>query len=272
MLSRLAVQICAVQALMGNTVAGQNVRDSATGVIRIDADGDIKTGEQQPFINVFSEETEQESPRLELMGPSRTTQVFQFGVTGAMPLVTAEGRYLIDEESGGILMAERQKPSDAQINIILEMIERQIRVALTDPGNPWAVLWGRFLTGPFAFTSIRGQSREESVRFGARQFAVTGTVIGEPPYGGVIRQTSVWRTFLDLLAGSDLADLAQDIERLLGTDAPGSDLEYLRRRYGHSKDAARALGYGFGPDQDPETPIRSLVVSDIDQGPDEPPA
>lgn len=264
MLTRLATQLCAVQALSGKTIVLDNVRDSEVGVIQIDEDGDITTSAQRPFVNVFSEDSDSESGRLELMGSNDFMQVFQFGVTSAMPLVTSDGNYLLDEETGAIVFAEREKPSDAQINILVEIIERQIRVALTDPNNDWAQLWGRFLMGPYEFKSSRGQSRSDSIRFGARQLSVSGTLIAEPAYGAAVQEGSPWQRFLELLTGSALEHLRDDFERLLGTGDPQDDLAFFQRRYGHSSGAAKALGYGFDADRDPDQPITETVVTDVD--------
>lgn len=265
MLTRLAAQLCAVQALKGATIVQNNVRDSSVGVIAIDADGDIRTTEQKPFINVFSEDTASSGDTAALVGPSQSTQVFQFGITSAMPLITADGNYLVDAETGEIVFAERDKPSDAQINILLEVVERQIRVALTDPNNAWAELWGSFYSNTLEVKSMRGQSARESVRFGARQLSVTGTLIAEPPYGMPVKDKSIWKNFLDQLTGSEIEHVRDDIERLIGSGDLQSDLDYLRRRYGHSGEQATALGYGFEANRDPDVPIQTTVLADIDE-------
>lgn len=242
-LARLAAQLCAVQALLGNTLVGSNVRDSETGLIRVDADGNIATSEQRPFINVFSDDERHEDGRRSLMDSGRFTMAFEFGVTGSMPIVTAEGSYLVDADTGQIILAEREKPLDAEINIVIEIIDRQIRVALSDPDNPWAELWRKFLRGPYAVDSIRGASDKDSLRFGARKLTITGGLLAEPPYRSPVADGSAWRAFLDALDGSQIAHLKPDFEQLLGTAESDDGVDLLRRRYGHTIGEATKLGY-----------------------------
>lgn len=260
-LCRLAAQICAVEALRGRTLAGDNVRDSETGLIRIDEDGNIDTAEQKPFINVFCDDAEAEAERRGLMEGGKLTMTFEFGITEQMPLVTADGQFLIDEESGGIVVGEHEKPSTAGINLLVETAERQIRVALADPANPWAALWAKFMSGPFKVDSRRGGSTKNGVRFGARQLAVTGMLTVDPAFGGEIRAGSTWRRFLDALAASEHDPLVATFESLLGIGDPALDFLEAARRYGLATGEARALGIGpFDPSR-PATTIQAGILA-----------
>lgn len=262
MLTRLAVQLCAVQALKGATIVGANVRDSEVGVNSLDQDGNIATTEQKPFVNVFSEDANATGGRLDLLGQYEFVQDFQFGVTSAMPLITGEGDYLLDAETEDILLAERVKPSDADINVLLAVIERQIGLALMDPDNAWASLWQRFWIGEVQIKSSRGQSRADGVRFGARQMSVAGQLLAEPGYGMDVRPGSAWHALLEQLPGSEIEHLAETFERLIGTDDPRGDLAFFQRRYGHGTAAADALGYGL-EGRNPDQPIIGSDITDV---------
>ncbi|MCW4114745.1 hypothetical protein NPA31_007185 [Aurantimonas sp. MSK8Z-1] len=241
-LSRLAAQLCAVQALRGRTLVGDNVRDSETGIIQIDADGSIATSLDRPFVNVFCDDTlAADTLRRDLWGGGRLTMSFEFGVTAAMPLVTPDGRYLIDSETDQIATAARAKPSDAQINILVELVERQIRACLMDPGNPWAELWREFMTGNYRVESLRGASDKDGLRFGARRLRVTADLLPDLPSGSPIAATSTWRRFLDALPGSQIETIAVEFAAMLGGADHEDALDALRRRYGLTRDEAGAL-------------------------------
>ncbi len=244
MISRAAIRICAVEALRGRTLAGQRVLDSDIGSID-DADT-----ERSPFIAVYTDEENADGLAL----------VFEFGVTARMRLVDPVTQQPIDGD--GV------PETDGEIELALDMIQRQIHVALADPENAWADCW-RGLFGRPTPTSLRGADSKDGVRFAARQLRMVGRAQADPPFGHPLVTGSVWSKFMALVQASDepgLAAKAGIFASLVGTAKPLTDWRILQAALAQSGPVADALGQSRADGNWPHE-IKTTVIHPAAQTP-----
>lgn len=224
-IQRLAHRIATVAAIRGKTLAGEAVRDSSVPPIDVAA-----SEEPKPFISVYTDDQASGMRGLDAGRPSDTLSiVIEFGVTAQMTFVDNDGEEF--QEPG-------QPPTDAQMEIMLDMIERQIRIALADDGNAWAEIWRRLHTGDPQYSSTRGASAERGIRFAGRQLTIEVRPLPEPPAGGPA--TGVWADLIaaveadaaaaplapivrDMIEGGDVALDWQIIRRSLALDEAEAD-------------------------------------------------
>lgn len=220
MISRAAIRISAVEALRGRTLAGQRVLDSDIGSV------DDVASERNPFIAVYTDEETAEGLAL----------VFEFGVTARMRLVDPDTNMPIDGD--GV------PETDGEIELGLDMIQRQIHVALADPQNDWADCL-RGLFGKPTATSLRGADSKDGVRFAARQLRLVGQAQLDPPFGRPIVAGSCWARFMALVEASDapgLPEKAAMFASLFGTARPLTDWRLFQAALRQSGPVTDALG------------------------------
>ena len=85
-ITMMALRICAVQALKSaGTLVGENVLDSQIAALDMTADGQLKTGQDAPFIAVYSDAAKAaDMGHSGLRANGAVTLTFNFGVTVAM--------------------------------------------------------------------------------------------------------------------------------------------------------------------------------------------
>lgn len=221
MLSRAAIRICAVQAILGRTFAGAGVRDSAIPPL----DEAMTPEARRPFVAVYTDEETADGLVL----------VFEIGVTARM---TAQ-----DPETGDPVLEDGVPLTDGEIELTIDAIQRQIEIALREPGNAWAELLGRLFKRGSPI-SQRGADSKDGLRFAARQVKYVGAPQPDPPAHAPQPEGSVWRAFVDAVKGSadpGLAAKAPLFEALLGAPA-APDWRQLYRLLGQSDAEHDALG------------------------------
>ncbi len=222
MLNRFAIRMCAVYALAGRTFAGDEVRDSE--IVPIDPQGN--EGDTKPFVAVYTDD----------QSPDGVTLTFEIGASARMAAQ--------DPESGKDVIVPGIPPTDSGIEALIDMMERQIHVALNDESNAWAQLLKVVCKDLQLTGSRRGAMKTQSgERFAGREVVFTGKPLNDPEFGIEITDGSFWGRFLaQAEAEPHLADFATNFRELL-TD--GSSIETWRlmlRALGASRQSGDALG------------------------------
>jgi hypothetical protein len=208
-LLRLAVRIAAVAAIKNRTFAGSAVEDSAIPPLDM-----LAKDQPRPFIAVYTDdsEVEGESQRGLFGSAGKFDLVFEIGITAQMQF---------EFEDGAIKDAPGKPQTDAQMEITLDLIERQIKSALSDPSNEWGEVWRSFVSQVLEVKSLRGANAADGVRFAGRQLALSIKPFAEPPCGQA--PTGIWVMLLaKLRAASNLGyhAIADLIETAITSTAP----------------------------------------------------
>ncbi|MBX9873334.1 MAG: hypothetical protein K2X84_00650 [Beijerinckiaceae bacterium] len=222
MLARAAIRICAVQAILGRTFAGDRVLDSEISSM----DETAAVDDRRPFVAVY---TDEDNARDGLF------LVFEIGVTARMASP--------DPETGDPVIADGVPLTDGEIELLIDAIQRQIAVALNEPGNAWAELYRRLFSKK-TVESQRGADSRDGLRFAARQVKYVGTVQPDPPLNAPQPDGSVWKAFIAAVSASPDAHLAGKaalFEALIGV-TPQDGWRKLYRLLGLSDAAHDALG------------------------------
>ena len=243
MLARIALRMAAVEALKGATIVGSNVLDSEIGALDVGADGTVRTDQETPFISVYTETSKQEGPNpgggadlRSLYISGQTDLVFEFGVTAAM---TAP-----NEETGAPEIVGLQIPgTDANLELLLDITERQIVNALTDPRSEWAELWREMHSNQIK-VDRRRTSSAEGTKVAARQLVITVELLPDPIYGAPIAPTSTWARFFAKLDSYDdpiVVKKTAALRSLIGVGADRLESEVQRQRFAMTLEEVRAM-------------------------------
>ena len=264
MLGRIALRMAIVEALRGNTLVGQNVLDSEIGALDVGADGTVVTDQEKPFISVYTETSKQEGENpgggadlrsLHISGA--TDIVLEFGVTAAM--------VDRDDENGSATVIGLQIPAtDANLEFMLDVIERQIVNALTDPRNAWAEIF-RSMHATSLKVDRRRTSSAETTKIAARQLVITVDLLPDPVYGEPVASTSAWaRFFAKLAADTDPVAVKKlaALQTLIGVGSDRLNSETQRQRFAMTLDEVRAMyDIAIEAGEPTEPPISSVGVS-----------
>lgn len=231
-LARLALRLCTVRALIGQTIAADQVFDSMFEKV----DNRI-AAEQYPLISVYTDDqSDNVSGRGHLGGENPTVDLV-IEVSIASPVtVTVDGQ---DVESVQI------PATDAARELLLDLAERQIFSALTTGQSPWAQLWRLFCLNIGARVSRRGVSDGTGNRFAARQITMSVQTLLDPPRGEFPASApSVWATLTGLLdQAPELAPVSMIFKSELGTE-PATSLAGAAALLGINLGSAESLGLG----------------------------
>lgn len=244
-LARFALRTATVKALRGRTFAGQMVRDSEIGPI------DETAAEQSiPFVCVYTDDTQSERTGTDLLAnDGRTTLVIETGVTTRM---TPAGDWEIPT-------------TDAGMELTIDAVERQIRLALStpDPANAWAELWRDLVQGLKTEKSQRGGAAKDGVRFAGRQLMIDVDLPRDPHPGRPIVPGTIWGRFLALCAAdADLAGLVPMLTALVtGGATDWQQWQRDRAAYGLSAARARALQIMPPLAAEPSSPVFTGVTT-----------
>lgn len=229
-LCRFALRHSAVEALRGQTLVGQNVKNSDFQALDIAADGSVRDADDQPFILVYSDDSTAEGGRTTLWENGSLEVVIEFGIAQAMSTK--------NEETGETVITGFAVPAtDTGMETALDITDRQIAVALHATGQ-WPNIFARLHDGIAKIERKRATLTEAGTRLAARQVRIWVDAKPDPLWGAPLTDTSVWREFETAVAGTD-AEAVTAI--LLGT--PGAELTFdmIRARYGLSEQAARSM-------------------------------
>ncbi|MFT3973324.1 MAG: hypothetical protein QM699_07705 [Amaricoccus sp.] len=233
-LARLALRVATVEALRGRTMVVDNVRDSDMSAIDIEADGSLRTGEDRPFVLVYTDDGRAtETPLRDLHANGSVDLVLELGI--ATPMVET------DPDTGESTIADMTIPAtDAAFEMVLDIIDRQIASALAGGGR-WPTLWKRLSSGVTKVERRRAVNAEQGVRFAARQVAITLELKPDPVMGAPLG--GVWQEFAAAIE-SDRPDLVPIVAGMLGTATAALSMAQVRERFGHTPRESTALGYG----------------------------
>ncbi|RAI01104.1 hypothetical protein DLJ53_17975 [Acuticoccus sediminis] len=241
-LVRAAIRIAAMEAIYNRTSARENVSDSDMGVIdQIEAG----TQDKAPFIVVYTDDSTEDEVSL----------VFETAV-----LASVSG---FDDDGNPV--TENINPiTDGQMERLIDTIEWQIRMALRDPGNPWANILESLSTKlDDDYRSLRA-SEAKTTRFAARQLTMKLRPLIEPTPSG--EPTGAWANLIEALEASDsqlLNEHGAFFRRLLDPSAPVIGWQEIAMRYGLSAGAARTLG--VAPEADGADTIDTVIGAEAGQ-------
>ncbi|SHE79099.1 hypothetical protein SAMN05444339_10272 [Loktanella atrilutea] len=235
--ARWVLRTAAVQALRGQTLVGDNVRDSDFSALTIDGDGEARTEEDRPFILVYTDDGDAADVDLRDLRQNGTTAfVCEFGI--ASPMVTT------NPDTGESVIEGINIPfTDAAMELTLDLIDRQITTALTGPGR-WADIWRRTHGSTKKIERRRTSTSDHGVRLAARQLRIMIEALPDPVPGQDVTPTSVWRLFSDAVTELNPA-MAEIVNKFLGVGLPYLDHEIVASSRGNT--AAEALHLGYGP-------------------------
>lgn len=255
--ARLALRIATAKALVGRTFAGDVVRDSEVGPI-----DDAAANAEVPYIAVYTDDcevvpsTKNEAPGL-VSGESMVSLTIEIGVTTRMkPKSTRQG----DSAFEWVIPT-----TDPGMELTIDAMERQVRVALADPASVWGEMWRKLALHVTSEKSQRGASAKDGVRFAGRQIVLMVQVPADPPAGAPL--TGRWARFLELVnATPDLAPRADVFELLAtGGSTDASDLARMRASLGLTAQQVQSLQLTAPASIDPDQPnFADVVTTDVD--------
>ena len=230
------------------------MRNSRIGAIDIAADGTLEVNDDRVFLDVFTDdsETTETFPR-DLAQNGELALNFESGITSAMVETDAQGQSTI--VGVGI------PATDDAFEATLDILDTQIRAALTDPDNEWAEVWRKLSTGISKIERKRVAAAEDGVRRAARQLRVTLKARPDPVFSEPLNPTSAFLLFRALVERDLSAAMLSQVDMMMGVPAVSYSVDMIRAAYGHTEAEAHALGYLV----DNEAPIAGFTVDDIDE-------
>lgn len=249
-LARIALRTAAVEALKGRTLVGDRVLDSPNGAIDVAGDGSLRTGEDTPFISVYTDAGKVEN----VTGRSLTENglcdiVFEMAIASAMTETN-------DETGESVLIGVGIPASDRAFEFYLDTVQRQIFDALNDPDNDWAEIYRGLHYGVRKIEFAGARNTDDGQKLAGHQIRLTVALIDDPVKGEALDADCAFMRFLDALDGSSdviyQTQAATMRSLITGTNEPW---EALQRRHGMTAAELLALGHGpLGQDEDRSTP------------------
>lgn len=224
-LSRLALRIITVKALQGATLAGEAVFDSAVDPI------DVQVRQnRRPFVVVTTDEHKRTITGRDLrQGNDLCDVVIEVAVASKVEAETGADEQIIIPQT------------DANMEVVLDLIGHQTTEALMGGKTEWSELWKLFAMGVVSITSRRGASAEQGVRFAARQMVVTTDLIGDPVRGGDM--SAAWTRLLTAMeADAELGGTAALIRYAIEGDAPLTEEAFVASLFAIPPETVAALG------------------------------
>ncbi|WP_319498077.1 hypothetical protein [uncultured Cohaesibacter sp.] len=168
----LAVSTCICKALDGKTLAGSRVLESDPTALRFKDDGTAETPVEGPFVNVFVHESEVTGD----YGLFRNGTLEITLVTGVTASMWATDKQTGESTLEGVAFARTTGSMDRLLNLL----HRQIVMALSDETDPWAVLFRSLVPSLSKVERIGVVSMENGQRLAARQAKISGDAIDDP--------------------------------------------------------------------------------------------
>ena len=220
-LNRLALRLLTVAALRGRTLAGEAVRDSMV----IPLDGPIALELPQPFLAVYTDDGLSQPRGRDLSTPGGTINLLiEFGVTAKMRFKLETGE---DDE------VLTPPPTDDRMELTLDVMERQIKIALADPLNEFAELWRILVSDVKSLTTKRGAFADRGGRYAGRMLEIEIVPLADPPFGA--EPAGIWIAILGAFeADPRLARHVSLIRSLIVGDEPLPAWQILQAQLGLS--------------------------------------
>lgn len=236
-LVRIAARIAAVQALKGRTLVGQNVLDSQMGALDVDADGNLVSEQDKPFISIYADDAKVDGDDATLRSMvlnGDTDFVFEFGITSAVVST--------DQDTGASLIYPGIPSTDASFEFYLDIVARQTGDALSDPENEWAEIFRKFVSQFSKISRARTSSAENGVRLAAQQLRVTAALRPDPVRGVELKPTHPLAMFFAKATELDDPVIEAQVE-LMQAQLAGSSYGWQSdmRRYGMTRTEADNL-------------------------------
>ena len=249
-LVRIALRFATMKALKGRTIAEDRVRDSEIGPL-----DEIDTDAPAPVIIIFTDEATLEVPRRDLLSQRGShALVIEIAITSKMK--NRPGAWEIPL-------------TDAGMELSLEVIDREINVALMDPTNAWAEIWRRFATPAGKSERRRGASAgRDGVRTAGSQLVLPVELIKDPTPGEPLSE--LWETFFTMAeAEADLAPIVPLLRSLAAGAGGLTNYEGVRAAYGLTKLEAKALLIEPAATNEAAPAIASVALDETAAGDDQ---
>ncbi len=237
-LMRIALRIAAVEALKGRTLVGLNVLDTPNGALDIQADGSLRTEEEKPFVSVYTDKGGTEG----VTGRSLTENglcelIFEIGISSAMLQVD-------DDTEETVIVGVGIPGSDRNKEFFLDIVQRQIADALTDPGNVWADIYRGLHHRIVKIETAGARNTEDGQRLAGHQTRLTVELGDEPEIGKALDPSFAFSRFLDALDASEDKSYRGQAATMRGLlQGSGSDWEAIQRRNGLTTAEVEILEY-----------------------------
>lgn len=258
-LIRIALRIAAVEALKGRTLVGANVLDSPNGALDIQADGSLRTDAEKPFIAIFTDQGKAEN----ITGRSLTENgacdiIFEMGVSSAM--------FQTDPVTSETVMIGINIPAtDSSREFFLDVVQRQIRDALTDPDNAWAEIYRNLHYRVRKIEFAGARNTEDGQKLAGHQMRLTVDLADDPVKGEGLHPETPLLKFLEALDATDDADYQEQAAKMRSL-LTGSTEEWEQLQTRHGMTAGELLALGQGPlsaDVDRATPSMDSGTLDV---------
>lgn len=220
-LNRLVLRLLTVAALRGRTLAGEAVRDSMLTPL----DGPAGLDQPVPFLAVYTDDGVSQPRGRDLSTPGGTINLLiEFGVTAKM-------RFKLDSGEDDEVLTP--PPTDDRMELTLDVMERQIKIALADPLNPFAELWRALVSDVRSLATKRGAFADRGGRYAGRMLEIEVVPFADPPYGAPV--TGIWNAILAAFeADPRLAQHVSLIRSLIVDDEPLPAWQVLQAQLGLS--------------------------------------
>jgi hypothetical protein len=235
-LIRIAARMALIEALRGRTLVGENVLDSEIGSLDIDAQGNLTTDADKPFISVYSDASDGSGALREFYQTGETTFLIEIGVAAAFTERDPE-------TDVAHLVGVGIPDTDANMEFTLDLIGRQVSDALSDPKNEWAMMFKSLVLDIKSITRAR-TAQSDGARLAAHQIKITASLWADPPKGTEIKPDGPLGAFLALLLQAqpvppDVQTKVDKIQACLGS----AENEFTQelRRYGATDTEAEAM-------------------------------
>lgn len=267
MLSRLALRICTVEALRGNTQMADNVLDSQITALDVAGDTMLRTDQDRPFIAIYTDESaitrdkrgEQSDMEVRALHRSGITDlVIEFGITAAMTD--------IDEDTGESRLIGIGFPAtDANMEAFLDIAAAQIVSVLNDPKNEWSELRRRFSSRIVGIVRRR-TSDSSGTRIAAHQIIISLDLLADPVLGQPLSSGGTYSAFLAKMEATGHPWLEQ-FKNLIG-DADKLTRTHTQRRFtGETLFEARAIAdFPPVPAEETEPDFTDVRINEIRSG------
>lgn len=236
---RIALRMCAAEALKGRTLVNDNVLDSQIGALDIAANGSLHTPQEKPFISVYTDDSKL-TDGLELRSLTRGGKVdivFEVGI--------ATSHVVTDSETDESVLYEGVPATDANFEFYLDLTMRQIADALADPENEWSAIFNSLVLNFVQGQRSRATGDTNGVRLAAHQLKLTLDAVADPVRGVPLKDNSPLARFFvkcetDLVSHNP--DMAQKIALMRAQISGDADeLRAAMRRYGMVYSEADAM-------------------------------
>ncbi len=230
---RQLIQIAVVEAVRGKTLAGNSVFDS-----RIEALPEILKDGQRPFL-VFSVELAKQTKGgqedCSLLGRSTSITVMVHAAVAVAEEITAE--------DGSVVMAAIGE-TDAALEAVLNIMDRQWRAALSDANSPWADLFMELVQDVEQIQDFRGADPDTGRKHASRLTEVSLAVMAEPELGaGIVPTIEKGLALLEADCDAGYAEIARVWRDMLDQESDLSDHVKLQSRLFLARDALLSLGH-----------------------------